>query len=301
MRAGEHPLKLGPPKQQALLAVLLLHANEVVSTDRLVDSLWGEVAPNTAATAVHGYVSGLRKALGDHGGRLATAPRGYTLRIEPGELDLDRFERALDSGREQLAADGPERAAETLRAGLALWRGRPLAGFEDEPFAREAVARLEELRIQAREELIAAELERGAAAELVAELRSLVSEHPFRERFRAQLMLALYRAGRQAEALATYDDARRTMVDELGLEPGPALRDLQRAILEHDPALAGPARRQAPGRSRRAAVRARRRRGGGGRRGGRCRRPLAARTRRRRGRRDRASRKRARPARPAQR
>ena len=251
MRAGEHPLKLGPPKQQALLAVLLLHANEVVSTDRLVDSLWGEAAPNTAATAVHGYVSGLRKALGDHGGRLATAPRGYTLRIEPGELDLDRFERALDSGREQLAADGPGRAAETLRAGLALWRGRPLAGFEDEPFAREAVARLEELRIQAREELITAELERGAAAELVAELRSLVSEHPFRERFRAQLMLALYRAGRQAEALATYDDARRAMVDELGLEPGPALRDLQRAILEHDPALAGPARRQAPGRPRR--------------------------------------------------
>ena len=251
MRAGEHPLKLGPPKQQALLAVLLLHANEVVSTDRLVDSLWGEAAPNTAATAVHGYVSGLRKALGDHGDRLATAPRGYTLRIEPGELDLDRFERVLDSGREQLAAAAPGRAAETLRAGLALWRGRPLAGFEDEPFAREAVARLEELRIQAREELITAELERGAAAELVAELRSLVSEHPFRERFRAQLMLALYRAGRQAEALATYDDARRAMVDELGLEPGPALRDLQRAILEHDPALAGPARRQAPGRPRR--------------------------------------------------
>jgi DNA-binding SARP family transcriptional activator len=224
-------LDLGAGKQRALLAILLLHANEVVSATRLIDDLWPEAAPRTAAKSVQVYVSGLRKELGD--GRVETRRPGYLLHVEPDELDVARFEL--------LAADArgarPERAAALLRQALSLWRGPPLADLADERFAQPEIARLEALRVAALEQRIDAELAAGADAELVGELEALVAAHPLRERPRAQLMLALYRAGRQAEALDAYRDARRALVDELGIEPSAELRELEQAVLEQDPAL----------------------------------------------------------------
>src|SRR5215218_7153273 len=218
------PLEVGAGKQRALLALLLLRAGEVVSTDRLIDALWEEDPPASALNSVHVYVSQLRKALGNS--RLTTRGHGYLLALEPEQLDLGRFERLLAEGRQLLAEGEPERAAEALRAALALWRGPALSDFESEPFARGEIARLEELHLDALEERIEADLALGRHAELVSELEGLVREHPLRERLRAQLMLALYRSGRQAEALAAYQDARRTLVDELGVEPGRTLREL---------------------------------------------------------------------------
>jgi DNA-binding SARP family transcriptional activator/streptogramin lyase len=226
---------LGPAKQRALLAVLLVQANEVVSIDRLIDELWGERPPAKAAKSVQVYVSQLRKVLGD--GRLETSGRGYVLHVQPGALDSERFQGLLAEGREALARAEASRAAETLRAALALWRGPALSDVAYEPFAEAEIARLEELQLGALEERIDADLALGRHAELVAELEDLVRAEPLRERLRGQLMLALYRSGRQAEALDAYREARRVLVERLGLEPSRALQELERAILRQDEAL----------------------------------------------------------------
>jgi DNA-binding SARP family transcriptional activator/streptogramin lyase len=238
-RRGQ-PLELGVGKQRALLVLLLLRAGEVVSTDRLIDALWGERPPPSALNSVHIYVSQLRKALGN--GRLETHGRGYLLALEPEQLDLGRFERLLVDGRGLLAAGEADRAAEGLRAALGLWRGPALSDVAFEPFAQAEIARLEELRLAALEERIEADLVLGRHAELVPELEGLVREHPLRERLRAQLMLALYRSGRQSEALDAYQQARRLLSTELGLEPGRTLRELEAAILRQDAQLQLPPR-----------------------------------------------------------
>jgi DNA-binding SARP family transcriptional activator len=251
VRANRHAIDLGGGKQRALLAVLLLRPGETVSTDLLLDALWGEHPPASAASSMHAYVSRLRKALGRE--RLARDGRGYRLVVEPEELDLDSFRRLLDSGRERLAQGDAEAAAETLRKALSLWRGPPLADFAYEPFAAEWIARLGELRLEALEERIDAELALGRHRQLVAELDSLVREHPLRERLRGQQMLALYRSGRQVDALQVYRSGRRLLDEELGLEPDDALQRLEKAILNHDPSLAAPdapdERRPSPGHS----------------------------------------------------
>jgi DNA-binding SARP family transcriptional activator/ABC-type branched-subunit amino acid transport system substrate-binding protein/DNA-binding beta-propeller fold protein YncE len=239
----DHELPLGGGKQRALLALLLTHPNEVLSSDRLIDELWGAEAPPTAAKMLQNYVSGLRRALRTNGAGtvIETRGSGYRLRVESGERDLDRFEELLERARVTFGTD-PQKAAELLREALGLWRGPPLSEFAYEPFAQEEIARLEELRLEAIEERIEADLAVGRHAELVAELRQLVHEHPFRERLRAQLILALYRCGRQADALASYRDVRRVLVEELGLEPSPELRELERAILAQDEKLQAPTR-----------------------------------------------------------
>jgi DNA-binding SARP family transcriptional activator len=215
----------------SLLAVLLLHANEVVATERLIDELWGASPPATVAKSVQTYVSRLRKQLGD--GRLVTRIPGYLLRVDPSELDLARFERLV---AEAGGAD-PVTAARLLSEALALWRGAPLADLAYEPFARAEIARLEESRLAAQEQRLDAELAAGRHAALVGELEGLVREHPLRERLRGQLMLCLYRAGRQAEALEAFGAARAVLVEELGIEPGRRLRELHEAILRQDPRL----------------------------------------------------------------
>lgn len=217
---------------RALLAFLLLHANELISSDRLIDEVWGPDSPKTAAASLQNYVSRLRKAIGSE--LIVSQPSGYVLRVDPSHFDLARFERLVGEAR---GAPLPERA-EKLRAALALWRGRALEDLAFEPFIRDEAGRIEEARLVALEERIEADLGLGAGNELVTELEALVEDHPLRERFRGQLMHALYRAGRQAEALGAYRDARRTMMDELGLEPSEELRALQQAILQHDPTLA---------------------------------------------------------------
>ncbi|MDQ2910845.1 MAG: winged helix-turn-helix domain-containing protein [Actinomycetota bacterium] len=225
-------MALGGSKQRALLALLLLHANRVVSRDRLIDELWDGSPPETASTALQVHVSGLRKALG-HDAIVTQAP-GYMIKVEPGALDLKRFELLVREAHGKEA----EAAAEGLREALALWRGPPFADLGD--FARAERAQLEEQRASALEQRVEADLELGLHAELVPELEALVREEPLRERRRAQLMLALYRSGRQADALDTYRSGRKRLADELGLEPGGELRQLEKAILEHDPALAPP-------------------------------------------------------------
>jgi len=238
---GERSLALGGPQQRALLAVLLLHRGETVSTDRLIDELWGEQAPASAAKIVQGYVSHLRRELGD--GLLVTRGRGYRLEIAPEQVDIDRFVALVAGGRRALQAGDPLVASERLRGALALWRGPPLADFTYEPFAHGEIARLEEQQLAALEDRIDADLALGEHAALVSELDSLVQLHPLRERLQTQLMLALYRCGRQADALERYQQTRRELVDQLGIEPGRALRELERSILEQDPALDPPARR----------------------------------------------------------
>jgi DNA-binding SARP family transcriptional activator len=224
-------LDLGGAKQRSLLAVLLLNANQVVSSDRLIDALWGEEPPETAAKALQVYVSQLRRVLGKE--CLETKAPGYRLQVEPNQLDLRVFESLLEEAKEA----EPDAASPKLREALALWRGRPLGEFAYERFAQLEIGRLEELRVACLEERIEADLAHGRHHELVGELETLVARHPLRERFRGQLMLALYRAGRQAEALDTYQEARRVSVEELGLEPGRSLRRLEKAILQQDPSL----------------------------------------------------------------
>jgi YVTN family beta-propeller protein len=241
---GGRQVALGAAKQRALLAVLLLHANEVVPSDRVIEDMWSGRPPAKAAKSVQVYVSQLRKLIGD--GRLETRGHGYVLHVEPGALDVDRFQTLLAEGREALADGDPDRAADTIRRALDLWRGPPLSDLGYELFAQSEIARLEELRVGAVEERIEAELALGRDAELVPELERLVRAEPLRERPRAQLMLALYRAGRPADALEVYRDARRVFVEELGLEPGRALQQLERAILTQDEALDAPPRRPAP-------------------------------------------------------
>jgi branched-chain amino acid transport system substrate-binding protein len=226
-------------KQRSLLALLLLGRGAVVSSDRLIDELWGDDPPEDAATALQQHVSRLRKLLEPHD-VLETRSPGYVLALGPEALDLARFERLRREGRRLLAEGRAGDAARVLRSALDLWRGQPLADLAGEHFLLGALPRLEEARLEALEARVEADLAAGRHAELVAELRELPRAHPLRERLRAQLMLALYRAGRQAEALDVYADARRTLVEQLGLEPGPELQRLQQAILAHDSALDAP-------------------------------------------------------------
>ena len=216
---------------RALLAFLLLHANEVVSSDRLIDEVWGPTPAKTASASLQNYVSRLRKAIGAE--LLVSEHAGYVLRVDPERFDLARFERLTAEAR----GAEPRERAEKLRAALALWRGPALEDLAFEPFARDEVGRLEEARLAALEQRIDADLELGSAGELVGELEQLVAEQPLRERFRAQLMLALYRAGRQADALEAFQEARRVLMDELGLVPSEELRALQQAILQQDASL----------------------------------------------------------------
>lgn len=220
-------LTLGSGKQLGLVALLVLHANEAVSIDRLVDELWGSSPPPTAAKIVRNYVSLLRRELGD---RLVTEPPGYLLRVEDGELDSERLRKAVEGG---------DPAA--LNGALALWRGPPLAQFAYEPFARDEISRLDELRLTAIEAQMEAQLELGRHREALPQLEALVREHPLRERLCGQLMLALYRSGEQARALDAYRQLRRRLDDELGIEPGASLRDLERKILNQAESLAPPA------------------------------------------------------------
>ncbi|TML40938.1 MAG: transcriptional regulator, partial [Actinobacteria bacterium] len=236
VRDRGRPIELPRRKQRAVLAILLLRRGEIVSSDVLVDGLWGEDPPPTARAALHNYVAQLRRALGP--GVVLSRAGSYLLDIAPEQIDVGRFERLTAEGR---AALGEERV-EKLREALMLWRGPPLADLAFEPFAANEASRLEELRTAALEELIDAKLSLGASAELVAELEALITEHPFRERLRGQLMLALYRAGRQAEALEAYQEARRTLADELGIEPSAPLRELEQALLRQDPSVAAPVR-----------------------------------------------------------
>jgi DNA-binding SARP family transcriptional activator/tetratricopeptide (TPR) repeat protein len=229
---------IGGPKPRALLAVLALEAGRVVSVDGLVESLWPGEPPETAAHAVQVYVSQLRKTLGNE--TIATRPPGYVLQLDPVHVDVHRFARLVGEGREALGGGDAAAASSVLRDALALWRGPALADFTYEPFAQTDIARLEELRAVAFEERIEADLVLGRHAELVSELEALTETQPLRERPRAQLMLALYRSGRQADALAAYRDARETLVEELGIEPGPELRKLEAAILRQDDALLPP-------------------------------------------------------------
>jgi WD40 repeat protein/DNA-binding SARP family transcriptional activator len=240
VRVDGEPVPIGGPKQRALLALLLLGANRVVSRDRLIGELFAEQSVNSADHALRNHVSRLRKVLSPavgHEPRLVARPPGYLLRVDPGELDLERFERLAADGREALAAGDALAAAASFRQAEALWEGRPLADLEFEPFARVEVERLEELRLASVEERIDAELALGCQLALVGEIESLTAEHPYRERFRAQLMLALYRSGRQAEGLEVYRRTRAFLNDELGLEPGGELQELERAILTQDRAL----------------------------------------------------------------
>ncbi|HEX6699805.1 MAG TPA: BTAD domain-containing putative transcriptional regulator [Gaiellaceae bacterium] len=238
VREGERVLPLGGAKRRAVLAVLLLDANRVVSVERLVDGVWGDSPPSTALASLQNHLARLRQELGE---RLVTRSPGYALRVGEGELDLDRFLRLADD------ANGaePAVAADRLAEALALWRGPPLADLAAEPAGR-AAAHLEELRLAALEERIEADLALGRHAALVSELEELVAHEPYRERPRRQLIVALYRSGRQADALEAYAQARRTFVDDLGTEPGRELQELQRAVLRRDPALDAPAVAEAP-------------------------------------------------------
>jgi DNA-binding SARP family transcriptional activator len=222
------PVPLGGQKQRALLALLLLHVSRVVASERLIQELWGEQPPRTAPTALQNLVGQLRKLLPPD--VLATRAPGYVLDVAAEQVDVAHFERLLRAAR----AQEPAQRVRTLGEALELWRGPPLAEFTYESFATAEIARLEELRLEVLESRIDAELELGHGAQVVAELEGLVAESPLRERLRGQLMLALYRSGRQADALQAYHDARRMLVDELGIEPSPALSQLYRSILRQE-------------------------------------------------------------------
>ena len=234
---SEHgPIQLGGPKQRATLAILLLGANRVVSIDRLADELYAGAPPVTAVTQVQRQISELRKALGPGSGIETRAP-GYLLDLAPDQLDLRLFERWTEEARQALARGEPQRAVDLQRRALELWRGTPLADLENEPFAQLAIARLEEVRLAALEQRIDAELALGRHRELVAELDELTVQHPFHEPFSTRLMLALYRSGRQADALDVFRRVREALVENFGIEPGRRLRTLERAILNQEPSL----------------------------------------------------------------
>jgi DNA-binding SARP family transcriptional activator/tetratricopeptide (TPR) repeat protein len=242
VRLGGSLVPVGGPRQRALLALLLCHANRVVSRDQLVDELLGDQPAGSAERMLRVQISRLRKAVAGGGPpRVLARPPGYLLRVEPGELDLDVFEQRVAAGRDVLGRGDPGRAAVLLRGAESLWRGRPLADLEFEPFARFEIQRLEAQRLLAAEDRIEAELALGQHGALCPELEQLVAEHPLRERLRGQLMLALYRSGRQAEALAAFRDTRRVLDAELGIEPGPALRHVHEQVLAADPMLDLPA------------------------------------------------------------
>ena len=234
-RVDGRRLALGGPKQRGVLAILLLHANEAVSRDQLIDGLWGDSPPPSARHTLDDYVSRLRRALGPD--RIVRRAPGFVVRVEPGELDLETFEALLENGRIAAAVGDAAEARDSLHAALALWRAPALADLEYEPFAGVETARLEERRLLALEARVDADLRLGSGLELVGELERLVSEHPYRERLLGYLMVCLYRAGRQSEALAVYQAGRQRLAEELGLEPGAELQELERRILRQDPGL----------------------------------------------------------------
>jgi DNA-binding SARP family transcriptional activator len=223
-RVDGRPISLGARKQRAVLAMLALEVGHTVSADRLAGGLWGERGPASAAKLVQLHVSHLRRLLDGNGAQIVTRGRGYELRLGDGEVDAVRFERLLEQARP--------------REALALWRGEPLADLADEPFAAAEIRRLDELRVRAAEMAIEGDLASGRHDDVIGELDALVEAHPLRERLHAQRMLALYRAGRQAEALDAYRRTRALLVDQIGVEPGPELQQLHAAVLAQDPALA---------------------------------------------------------------
>lgn len=235
VREGGRVIALGGPRQAAVLAMLALTANQVVSKDRLVLGIWGDCVPPTAANSLQAAVSRLRKVLPS--GHLLTTGPGYMLRVSASELDVLTFERLASEGREALADGSLADAARLLGQALALWRGPPLADFTYEPFAQADISRLEDQRISCLENRIEADLGLGSHAEAIGELTALVLHHPLRERLRGLLMLALYRTGREPEALAIFTAYRALLRDELGQEPTAHLRDLHTAILRHEPGL----------------------------------------------------------------
>jgi predicted ATPase/DNA-binding SARP family transcriptional activator len=237
VRQGDHQLDIASVRQRALVALLALDAGQVVSVDRLIEGLWGDRVPADAVNALRHHVSRLRRTIGPS---LVTQGSGYLLTVQQEDVDALRFARLAGEARTGLQQGRRDEVAAALRRALALWRGSPLEEFLDYQWARQAAARLSELRLAAVEDRFEVDLSMGLHAEVVEEIRAVVGEHPFRERLWGQLMLALYRCGRQAEALAAYAEARRLLAKELGLDPGPELVSLERAILAHDPALAAP-------------------------------------------------------------
>jgi DNA-binding SARP family transcriptional activator len=229
------PVELGPPRHRALLVLLLAQANYVVPATRLIDELWGDDPAASAGNIVQGAVSHLRKALGRD--RIETRGAGYSVRVEPDELDVNLFERLADAGGAALGDGRFDDAATALTEALALWRGESLADLSGERSVEQVAGRLEELRLNVRERLLEVELARGRHADVLPDLRALAAEHPLRERTHGLLMLALYRCGRQADALEAYREMRARLVDELGIEPGPALRQVEEQILLQDPGL----------------------------------------------------------------
>jgi DNA-binding SARP family transcriptional activator len=239
---GGRELRLGSAKERSLLAVLLLHAGAVVSRARLIEELWGEAPPPTAGKALNVHVSQLRKTLASNGETtIMTRAPGYALEVEPDRVDAARFERLVIEARGRVAAGDVESASSLLREALSLWRGPALDGVEFEAAARNDVGRLEELRLVAQMDWIDCDLGLGLHEQLIGELEALVDAHPLRERLRGQLVLALYRSGRQADALRSYREARESLVGELGIEPSVPLQRLERAILNQDPSLEVPA------------------------------------------------------------
>ena len=230
-------IDLGPPRQRVLLARLLINPGETVTADRLLEDLWPGDVPDTARHALHVYVSKLRAALGPDRERLTRRNSGYRLSIEPDELDATRFVAQVAEGRASLDRGDPETAHAQLEAALGMWRGSVFADIADEEFVRSEAVRLNEVRLVALEQRVAADLELGRHGVLVEELRDLTTRHPFRERFWEQLMLALYRSGRQSEALRVYQTARSQLAEELGIEPGQTLRRLEEQVLAQDPSL----------------------------------------------------------------
>jgi DNA-binding SARP family transcriptional activator len=244
VRRDGSELGLGGRNQRAVLALLLLHANQVVSIERLAEDLYGGATPVTAVTQVHRQVSELRRAIdparADDASVIETRPPGYLIRVAPGALDLHRFELLTGQAARAMDTGDPAAAAESLREALALWRGPALADLSYESFAQGPAARLEELRLAALEARIEAELALGHHSTAIPPLRELVAEHPLREHLRELLMVALYRSGRQVEALDLYRATRSELVDTFGVEPGPGLQQLEQAILRHEPELAPP-------------------------------------------------------------
>jgi len=235
---GDRRVSIGAPKQRALLAALILRVNQVVPADELTERVWGDAPPASARLTLQGYVLRVRRALEDLDGvSIVTEPAGYLLRAEPGQVDACRFETLLAEADERARTGDVAAEAGLLREALGLWRGEPLADVESDSLRRDEAGRLSELRARAVERRVEADLHLGRHLDLIGELRALAAAHPLREEFRAQLMLALYRSGRRADALHVYQEARRTLVAELGMEPGPRLRRLERAVLVADPAL----------------------------------------------------------------
>src|SRR5262245_20324023 len=232
---GDRRITIGGARQGAVLADLLLHVNEVVPSEQLLVELWGEDSPPSAANALQAAISRLRRVLPP--GRLVTAGPGYVLRVFPAELDVAQFEQFLSEGRDALTAGAAAEAVQLLDQAMTLWRGPPLADFRYEPFAQAEIARLEELQLACLEERNEAHLALGSASALTAELGRMVADHPLRERLRGQLMLALYRSGRHAEALEAYRAFRRMLADELGIDPPARLRELEGRMLRQDASL----------------------------------------------------------------